>query len=267
MKSWAIDFHTHAFPDRIAEKAMNKLTGGSGYKAYHNGTIKGLLNSMEEAGVYKSIICSIATNPDQIENIIEWSRSIKSDRIEPFFSLFPGVKIEEYIEKAIGYGLTGVKLHPQYQDFEADNAEMFSIYDAIQQTGLILILHSGLDLAYPGDLKAAPSKMARIIKNFSKLKLVLAHFGGYRMWNDVEEYIAGKDIYLETSFILKEAPDMFYKILKKHNSDLIIFGTDSPWLSQSEEKERVLRAKISDELKEKILYKNAELLLNNPCCF
>jgi len=258
-----IDIHTHCFPDAVAAKAMAKLTASSAYEVHHNGTLSGLLSAMDSAKIDKAVICSIATKPHQIDKIIDWSRKIKSRRIEPFFSLYPGVECEETIEKAMSYNLIGVKMHPQYQNFEANDKFLFSTYAAIEQSGLILTMHSGYDLAYPGDEKAAPAKMAEIKKNFPKIKLVLAHFGGYRMWQDVLDYVAGKEIYLDTSFILRENPEYFYKIIQKHGTDYLLFGTDSPWLSQQVEKKYLLEARISDKLKEKIFFSNAQRLLSS----
>lgn len=258
-----IDFHTHAFPVDIAPSALAKLTDGSGYVPHHDGTIKGLEKSMKKAGITKSVICSIATKAEQINNILRWSHRVKSEKTEPFISLFPGYEFEKIIDKAVSYGLKGIKMHPQYQNFSADTEQLFPIYEAISAKGLILLMHSGFDLAYPGDLRAAPTKFLKIIKNFPKLRLVLAHFGGFRLWNEVFEKIAGHEIYMDTSFILKEDERMFYRIIKKHSSDLILFGTDSPWLSQQTEKNRILQARISDRLKEKILFKNAVALLNS----
>jgi len=61
-----IDFHTHAFPDNIAERAIQKLEIKSKAKAYLNGTIDDLLRSMDKNGITRSVLCNIATRPEQL---------------------------------------------------------------------------------------------------------------------------------------------------------------------------------------------------------
>ena len=65
-----IDFHTHAFPDQIAEKAMQKLQQNCIVKACLNGTLYDLLHSMDKSGIEKAVLCNIATKPDQFEAIL-----------------------------------------------------------------------------------------------------------------------------------------------------------------------------------------------------
>ena len=55
--------------------------------------------------------------------------------------------------------------------------------------------------------------------------------------------------------------DQFIKLISHFSEDRILFGTDSPWTDQKEMLERTLRLKISDRMKEKMLYQNAVKLL------
>ena len=84
-----IDFHTHAFPDHVAENAIPYLEQEADVKAFHDGKIASLLSSMDRAGIQTSVICSIATKPTQFQPILDWSQQIASQRIIPFPSLHP----------------------------------------------------------------------------------------------------------------------------------------------------------------------------------
>ncbi|WP_211248521.1 hypothetical protein [Desulfobulbus elongatus] len=44
---------------------------------------------MARSGVERSVLCSIATRPEQFSPILDWSKAIRSERIEPFPSLHP----------------------------------------------------------------------------------------------------------------------------------------------------------------------------------
>ena len=64
-----IDFHTHAFPDQIAERAVGKLAAIANLEPQHDGTVSDLLRKMEKSGVDASVILNIATNPKQMTNV------------------------------------------------------------------------------------------------------------------------------------------------------------------------------------------------------
>lgn len=84
-----IDFHTHAFPDALADGAVKVLQQKGGIAVHLGGRISSLLESMDRLGVEKSVVCSIATKPSQFEPILAWSKKIRSERIIPFPSLPP----------------------------------------------------------------------------------------------------------------------------------------------------------------------------------
>ena len=87
-----LDCHTHAFPDNIAAGAIKALSAEPVWMpvhAYHEGTVRALLASMDSAGIDRAILCSVATKPAQVRKITDWSASIASDRIIPFASIHP----------------------------------------------------------------------------------------------------------------------------------------------------------------------------------
>jgi hypothetical protein len=89
------DVHTHAFPDKLAASAIPKLEAAGVWlspKATFDGTVSGLLGSMDRAGIRRAIICSVATRPEQTTRITDWSLSVASDRIVPFASVHPDTR-------------------------------------------------------------------------------------------------------------------------------------------------------------------------------
>ena len=47
----SIDFHTHTFPEKIAEKALNNLSNTSRTIPHTDGTASGRIKSMKNAGL------------------------------------------------------------------------------------------------------------------------------------------------------------------------------------------------------------------------
>ena len=259
-----IDIHTHAFPDFLAEKAIIALEATSGdEKAHLDGTISDLLKSMDRAGIEISVICSIATVPKQVPSITKWSKEIASDRIVPFSSIHPDyADFRDELARIKDAGLKGIKMHPQYQGFKIDEDRAMPIYEALVAHDLILVIHAGFDISFPTDPSASPDKTARVIERFPELKLVACHFGGWRQWDEVRRYLAGKGLYFETSYTIGDLPqERIMELIELHGEDKIVFGTDSPWKDQADSVEEIKSLPISQEAKEKILHMNTERLL------
>ena len=64
-----IDFHTHTFPEKIAEKALTSLGKAASLIPFTKGTKEALLSSMAAAGVDYSVTLPVMTNPAQVEKI------------------------------------------------------------------------------------------------------------------------------------------------------------------------------------------------------
>jgi predicted TIM-barrel fold metal-dependent hydrolase len=258
-----IDFHTHAFPDRIAESTVAKIGGLTHVTPCLDGKIDSLLASMDKAGIGKSVLCSIATRAEQFDNILVWSKDAATDRIIMFPSIHPDDQLAlERISIVADAGFKGLKMHPYYQGFTVNDPKMFSFYERMQECGLILMLHAGFDIGYPRDRIADPVRIASIADMFPELEIIAAHMGGWSDGDNVEEYLVGKKVYFDTSFGIKHGgKDQAKRIINNHLPEYLLFGTDSPWTDQAVEVRLIKELDISDELKEMILWKNAEKLL------
>jgi predicted TIM-barrel fold metal-dependent hydrolase len=262
-----IDFHTHAFPDPLAERAVKALLeeGRRKYdvQAYLDGRISSLLASMDKSNIEKSVICSIATKPSQFDPILTWSKQIMSDRIIPFPSLHPGAPDGvEQVKQISAEGFKGVKFHPYYQDFAIDEKRVFPIYKELQKHGLIVVMHTGFDLAFERDRRCDPKKILHVLDAFPDLRLVTTHLGAWEDWDEVEKHLSGKKIYMEISFSLDCMPrETARRIILNHPEDHILFGTDSPWADQGKAIELLKSLELGQELENCILRTNALGLL------
>lgn len=258
-----IDFHTHAFPDDIADRAIGILEREGGIKAKLNGKVSSLLTSMDKNGIEKSIVCSIATKPSQFDSILSWSKRIRSERVIPFPSFHPSDEnFRERIRAIKEEGFLGIKFHPYYQDFDIDEERLFPIYEEVIERNLIIVMHTGFDFAFPRIRKADPQKIARIKERFPELRLITTHLGSWDDWDEVERYLIGKDIYMEISFSLELlSTERARDIILRHPSTHVLFGTDSPWTDQGETLSLLRGLGLSHERERMILYENASRLL------
>jgi len=98
--------------------------------------------------------------------------------------------------------------------------------------------------------------------SWSKGVIIAAHLGGHDQWDDVEEYLVGTSIYLDTSMGFEYYPtEQFLRIVKNHGADKILFATDSPWSNAGAEIECLKNLPLSDAEKALILGENAKRLL------
>ena len=86
-----IDFHTHAFPPKLAGRAMGKLSHDvGGLVPQTDGTLAGLKALMEEDGVQISVVHSIATNPHQMHKVNDYAFEMdREEGIVAFGSVHP----------------------------------------------------------------------------------------------------------------------------------------------------------------------------------
>lgn len=259
-----IDFHTHAFPEKIAEKAMTNLSFASGgLIPQTNGTIDSLKELMKKDGVDKSVALAIATNEKQQTAVNDFITSCECDEIIPFGSVFPFAEnaLEE-LERIKALGLKGIKLHPEYQQFFVDDEKMKPLYKKISDLGLIVLFHAGEDIGYPAPYHATPERLRKAAKWIDS-PMVCAHWGSAGLGEEVIKYLCDIPVYFDTAFGYGTMPkDRALRILDKKGVDKMFFGSDCPWHAPSWEISMIETLGLSENEKEKIYHKNAEMLLN-----
>lgn len=261
-----IDFHTHAFAPKIAEKAVAKLQAISGFEPYTRGLTEQLIKRMDEWCVDRSVVLPIATKPSQQTVINDWAAETarENDRLIMFGSVHPDAEdCTDEVMRIKELGLKGIKLHPDYQGFMADDPKLDVLYDCIESSGLPVILHAGWDCYSPDLIHCPPVRSAKLLDRHPGLKLILAHLGGNDQWDQVYELLAGRkgELYFDTAFTAKCPDSLMEDIIRKHGADRILLGSDCPWESAAKMIEKLLRLNISDEDRELIMGKNAQRLL------
>ena len=258
-----IDFHTHMFPDKLAEKTISHLSELSGYKPYSNATESGNVAVMDKHGIDISVVCNIATNAKQTENVNKFAVHVnQNDRLISFGSVHPDCDYIYFLDMLKENGIKGIKLHPDYQGFFIDDAKMSKIYEEILKRDFVLIFHTGYDDGIGEPIHAAPERIKNIMSMFRGEKVVLAHMGSFKMYERVCENLLGEDVFFDTSCSEAYIPqEKFEEMIKEHSPEKILFGTDLPWTNPEWGLECVNKLNISNEDKSKILGENAVKLL------
>ncbi len=260
-----IDFHTHCFPEKIACRAIEKLSFASGGLInYTDGTASSLKKAMKKSGVSTSVVLNIATNPHQMKSVNDFAAGINDKKtLFAFGSVHPDAPdaLSE-LDRIREMGLSGVKFHPEYQEFFIDDEKMIPIYEKISSLGLITVFHMGADYGYGGVCHCTPEALSKALCHFSA-PVVAAHWGALSMWDEVLAHLAGREnLYIDTSFGYAQLPRASaIKIIEKHGIGKMLFATDSPWHTPELEKRFIETLGLSMEDKEKLYHENAEKLL------
>lgn len=258
-----IDFHTHIFPEKIADKTLAFLQSRCHTEPFTNGMADGLLESTKEAGLDCSIILPVVTKPSQFHSINEFALRFQEGKLISFGGIHPDSSdYKAELKQIKEYGFKGIKLHPDYQEVFIDDIRYKRIISYASELDLIISVHAGFDPGYPDCTHCTPKRTCDMIEEVRPGKLVLAHMGGFKRWDEVEEYLVGKDVWFDTAVVfgtIKE--EQFIRIVRNHGAHKILFATDSPWAGQKEFVEYFMNLPLTEEEKQMILHNNAEQLL------
>ena len=280
-----IDVHTHTFPAKIAARALESLQAKSHTRAFTDGTTDGLARSMSEAGITYSVVLPVATNPKQVVHVNDSSIAInetfRETGIMSFGAMHPDfAEYASELERLARSGIKGIKLHPVYQGVPVDDERYINILRKAGELGLIVLLHAGYDIGYPGNEYALPARMCRALSEAGDVRIVLAHMGGWRSWREAEEVFSHGNVYIDTAFSLGEFEPLedgyyssreecvmlgrneFLRMIHSFGAERVLFGTDSPWASQVETLREIDSLPLSETDRAKIFYDNAARLLN-----
>lgn len=260
-----VDFHVHAFPDNVAQRAIEALLTAHGAEAATDGTIAGTLLHMQKAGVDYCVLQPVATKQSQVTSINDWAASHTDPHIISFGGIHHDYEdVAGEIDRIVSLGLPGIKIQGNWQDIHIDDPVMYPVYEAAQGR-LIILFHSGAELAPFTEMKATPRQIARVHKDFPDLRIVAAHMGGYQMWDEVEEYIIGKDIFMDTSACFPNDLNdkRFIDLIRRHGSEKILFATDLPCGDPLNDIPRFQKMGLTDNELELIFAKNAKRLLGD----
>ena len=260
------DVHTHVFPERIAARALQHLQGlAQQLPVFSDGTRAGQLANAARAGVSGMLNCPVVTNAEQMRSVNDWVASWQG---WPYLSLggvypeAPGLLAE--LERISQLGLPGVKLHPEYQQFNPLEPRLQPLWQSCQELGLIVLFHAGNDIGFPEPGHSKPADFAALAQNYPRLRIICAHMGGWRKWEQVERDLLGSNVYLDTSFALPYMPEQeqFRRIIEKHGTRRILFGSDSPWQDLQTAVNEILLLQLPEKDQHRILWQNAAELFD-----
>ena len=229
-----IDYHAHTFPEALAPRALDALSGRSHLLPFVDGTDRMLAESMKKNGIDRSVVLSVATSPAQVTGIND-SAARRMEERERLGLIAYGAMHPDYadyhseLKRIKELGFPGIKLHPVYQGADLDDIRLLRIYDRCAELGLAVVLHGGFDIGFPGVKRCSPQMALHALRELKAVRadragredsdafpeadpahpgfrFVLAHMGGWLEWEDVlrlaPEMLEAGPVYLDTAFSL-----------------------------------------------------------------
>ena len=257
------DIHTHTYPEAIAEKAVTNLGKFYDFVPEGEGTYAHLSSQAEANNVRGYLLFSVATNAHQVQKVNDSIAALaEKSRAEGFLTVgFAGMHqdypdFEGEIDRVEKLGLCGVKIHPDIQGIDIDDAKMMKLYEIVEGR-MPVYFHIGDNR--PQYRFSEPKKLRRVLDMFPKLEVVAAHLGGYKAKAEALEYLAGKpNVYYDTSSALwYQSPEEASDTIHKLGTENVMFGTDYPVMNPASELALFARLTLTDKQREDILWNNA----------
>jgi predicted TIM-barrel fold metal-dependent hydrolase len=184
---------------------------------------------------------------------------------------FRRTDINDYIDNLVKSGVNAVMVNSYLQQIEdADFNSVLRAFCYAECKGLIICIDGsyGTSKMYTYDnMKLA----CYVADHITKVPIVIVHAGGYRLIEAMALALDKKNVWLDTSFSLPYYENSsieidFAYVLKKMNSERIVFGTDHPYIEFNEGVQKHInffsKFKFNADDVEKILYCNAIKLFN-----
>lgn len=190
-----IDIHTHTPRHRTAPEVTERSLDAKwrpDQKASTAHTWDDHLRAMEP--VDRAIVFNIASDPrgdtpddgqliyqtPDVNNDTAAFVRAHSEKFIGFLSVHPHQPdAMDEIERGTGdLGLRGIKLGPNYQNFDPLGPEAFAVFRRAEELGLPVLFHQGTSPVQFADLDFAhPRHIDRVAMAFPDLKMILAHIG------------------------------------------------------------------------------------------
>ena len=257
------DSHSHIFPQKIAEKASKSI--GDFYDTENKNPSAApeiLLEKDKAAGISKILVCSSAVVAHQVEGINSFIS--EQCQLHPEFlglgTLHPDYEnYSEELDRIVSLGLHGLKFHPDFQHFDIDDPRMDKIYEKASKLGLVILFHMGDDRTD----YSSPLRLARVVDKYPDLKVIAAHFGGYRAWDKVKNIRKSENVFFDTSSSLEFLPkETALDLIDHFGYKQFMFGVDFPMWDPKEELEKYFSLGLSEEINQAILAENFKRLFN-----
>jgi predicted TIM-barrel fold metal-dependent hydrolase len=219
--------------------------------------LAGTTANTDEETTNRLAVDTIRRHPDRLRGLI-WTRPKDGApaKVEPFLR-------ETLSTTNKGKIFVGLKIHPEMNDFPADDPRVDGYLKLCEKYGLPAVFHSGKKGS-----NSAPEKIYAVARRHPRVHVILYHMGFGRDHANaiavVKEAVAKRDaqLYAETA---QADPDAVLQAIKELGSNRVLFGTDATYYGKDHYgRYETLLTRLKSELPAadyaKVIHGNAERL-------
>ncbi len=259
-----MDAHTHIYPERIAERAVDALGKFYDFVPEGDGTYGDLLKQ----GADGFILLCVATNPGQVTKVNDYvaEKLTEARRNGIEAHAFAGIhqdfadKTAE-LERCRRLGFEGVKIHPDIQGVHITDPRFCEVYEWLNDRKMAITFHVGDDRPeYPF---SKPAEVLIIAEKYPDLRICASHMGGYKEDDRSCALLAGvPNVFVDISSSLWHmTPERAEYLVRLFGDDKVMFGTDYPVKRMEGELERFEKLRLPSSSLQKIFWDNAQRFL------
>ena len=215
-----IDAHVHIHHDP------------KGFGENYDASLGTLIDLLDKSPVDKVVLLPIY--PKVTNAFIAEACQKYPDKLVGFASIDPlgGKKSVEQLEQDVfQYKLKGLKLHPRLQNFSLKDTRIDPLLQKAADLNLPIVIDvfpqgAGLERSFP----LLVERLATVVP---KGKIIMAHFGGWKLWDALYVAKAHSNIFVDLSYTIlyfqgsSLEKDLGFAI-KKLGSHRCIYGSDHP---------------------------------------
>ncbi|MBI1376599.1 MAG: amidohydrolase family protein [Frankiales bacterium] len=249
-----LDSHCHVWPDHIAPQIL--ATRPAGLDPMFDGTVSGLLRTMDDAGIDRVSALGVAGVARNVHRTNAFIGSLDRSRFFPFGTVHPDLPVEENIASLVDHGIVGVKLHPLFQELDLGSAQIVEIAHGLAEHGIPVITHAGAGGTPEQTERGHPRKVRALSEAVPGLVIMACHYGGYHLLDEAEDTLVGTGVILETSWPPTMADldkDRIRQIVDRHGADRFVFGSDWPMADPGREIAAVRALGLTPEQEAEVL--------------
>lgn len=263
-----IDFHTHIYPAPVAAKILPAAKRKLKVEVPGSGAPADLRRMMQAAGVAGSVLLPLAKGREDVSSLNDWILSVSNGgkELTAFGAVHPFMPdLEAELDRLAARGIKGVKMMPLLQEVYPDDPRCQRLYEGLIERKMMLVAHAGRDPLDRPEVFGTPERFSATIQCYPELRLVLAHLGGLRMWDEVRRHLlpAGRNVYFDTAYVsFYMGQEEMGELIRDIGPDRVLFGSDYPWEEPGRAVDIIKGLGLGEEEELAILGKNAAALLD-----
>ena len=229
-------------------------------RAHERRSIEETLTEMDDLGIWQTWICPTdafaAVRNSEGNRFIAGAVRAHPERFVGCAVANPWFEEEAIatLHQAFDGGLRVLYLCPPVQGFQLSDPLVDPLVETAMRFNAPVYAHTGTPVC------AMPFQLSALARRHPDVRFIMGHSGYSDFWYDtVAAAKSAKNIWLETSFI---DGDILLRGVETLGAEKLVFGTSAPLSDRGPELEKIKAMNLENRSFDRIMFKNARVLLS-----